>query len=101
MDTAQPLDQSQSGLLGQVRKAVKKASLSDRTRQTYQHWITQFIFFNDLKHPDELDEGNIKDFLGYLASRLQLSRAKLNQAQNALHFLYDKVLHKPVDHIAA
>ncbi len=100
MDNAEALDQSQSGLLNQVRKIVKKQHFNTRTEQTYQHWITQYIFFNDLKNPALLSEENVKEFLGYLAQKLGLSRAKLNQAREALTFLYDKVLNQPLQFMA-
>jgi len=96
MDNAEALDQSQSGLLYQVQKIVKKQHFNTRTEQTYQHWITQYIFFNDLKNPALLSENNVQKFLNYLAVKIGLSRAKLNQAKEALTFLYDKVLHKPL-----
>ncbi|WP_250655490.1 site-specific integrase [Alkalimarinus coralli] len=96
MDNAEALDQSQSGLLQQVRKVVKKQHFNTRTEQTYQHWITQYIFFNDLKNPALLSENNVKEFLGYLANKVGLSRAKLNQVKEALSFLYEKVLNKPL-----
>ena len=96
MDNAEALDQSQSGLLYQVQKIVKKQHFNIRTEQTYQHWITQYIFFNDLKNPALLSENNVQKFLKYLAVNIGLSRAKVNQAKEALAFLYDKVLHKPL-----
>ena len=96
MDNAEALDQSQSGLLYQVQKIVKKQDFNTRTEQTYQHWITQYIFFNDLKNPASLSENNVQKFLNYLAEKIGLSRAKLNQAKEALTFLYDKVLKKPL-----
>ena len=99
MDNAEALDQSQSGLLQQVRKVVKKQHFNIRTEQTYQHWITQYIFFNDLKNPTLLSENNVNEFLGYLADKVGLSRAKLNQAKEALAFLYEKVLDQPLDMI--
>ena len=100
MDNAEALDQSQSGLLYQVQKIVKKQHFNIRTEQTYQHWITQYIFFNDLKNPASLSENNVQKFLKYLAVNIGLSRAKVNQAKEALAFLYDKVLHKPLRLIA-
>ncbi|UZE96572.1 site-specific integrase [Alkalimarinus alittae] len=97
MDNAEALDQSQSGLLQQVRKIVRKQQFNIRTEQTYQHWITQYIFFNDLKNPASLPENNVKEFLGYLANQIGLSRAKINQAKEALTFLYEKVLNQPLN----
>ncbi|MCP5163207.1 MAG: phage integrase N-terminal SAM-like domain-containing protein [Hahellaceae bacterium] len=101
MEYAGTLDQSQSGLLGSTEKALKKTSLSNRTRQMYQHWITQYIYFYDLKNPADLNEESVKRYLGYLAQRLKLSRAKLNQAKEALGFLYEKVLGQPLATLTA
>jgi len=100
MDNAEALDQSQSGLLYQVQKIVKNQHFNIRTEQTYQHWITQYIFFNDLKNPASLSENNVQKFLKYLAVNIGLSRAKVNQAKEALAFLYEKVLDKPLRLVA-
>jgi hypothetical protein len=95
MDTAIVLEESQAGLSIELAQAVRDEQLSSRTVQTYQHWILQYLAYYDLKNPSYLSKQNVKDFLRYLMKRLSLSRAKLNQAREALIFLYEKVLHKP------
>ncbi|TNC79962.1 MAG: integrase [Oleiphilus sp.] len=96
MDTTLALDESQPGLSQDLAQAVRAEQLSSRTVRTYQHWITQYLTYNDLKNPRYLSEKNVRDFLVYLMKRLSLSRAKLNQAREALVFLYEKVLRKPI-----
>jgi Phage integrase, N-terminal SAM-like domain len=96
MSIAVALDECQPGLSQELAEAVRNQHLSSRTSQTYQHWITQYLAYFDLKSPVSLSEVNVKEFLKYLVKKLSLSRARLNQAREALLFLYDKVLHKPL-----
>jgi len=96
MNTNIALDQSQPGLSSELALAVRAQHLSLRTVQTYQHWIAQYLAYFDLKSPGTLSESNVKEFLRYLGIKLALSRARLNQAREALFFLYDKVLKKPL-----
>jgi Phage integrase, N-terminal SAM-like domain len=97
MSTAIALDECQPGLSVELAEAVKHQHLSARTIQTYQHWITQYLAYFDLKSPKYLSETNVKEFLRYLVKNMSLSRARLNQAREALLFLYEKVLHKPLE----
>lgn len=95
MDAIIALDESQPGLSAHLAQAVRDENLNSRTVQTYQHWITQYVAYYDLKNPSYLSGKNVKEFLRYLMKRMSLSRAKLNQAREALIFLYEKVLDKP------
>lgn len=96
MSTAVALDECQPGLSVDLAEAVKHQHLNARTVQTYQHWITQYLAFHDLRSPRYLSETNVKEFLRYLVKNMSLSRARLNQAREALFFLYEKVLKKPL-----
>ena len=96
MSTAVALDECQPGLSVELAEAVRHQHLSVRTIQTYQHWITQYLAYFDLKSPKYLSENNVKEFLRYLVKNMSLSRARLNQAREALLFLYEKVLKKPL-----
>ena len=100
MNTTLALDESQPGLSFELAEAVRSQRLSTRTIQTYQHWIAQYLTYFDLKSPKMLSEKNVTEFLNYLVRRLALSRARLNQAKEALLFLYDKVLKKPLKYAA-
>lgn len=95
MELTLALDESQPGLAAQLETAVREENLNARTVKTYQHWITQYIAYYDLKNPRYLSGSNVKEFLKYLMKRMSLSRAKLNQAREALIFFYEKVLNQP------
>ncbi|AZT85470.1 integrase [Marinobacter sp. NP-4(2019)] len=94
MDITEALEQSQPGLVGRVNEAIQKHQLNQRAEQTYLHWISRFVLFHELKDPQNLETGDRQLFLTYLKDRIQLSRARLNQASQALTFFYEDVLGK-------
>jgi len=53
------------------------------------------VLFHGLKDPDELALEDQQQFLNYLKNQISLSRARLNQASQALSFFFEDVLHKP------
>lgn len=92
MTSLQILDESQDGLSRTVENALESEQLASRTRQCYTHWICRFFQFHDLPAPDSLEQEHARAFIIDLAERLRLSRARLNQAEKAMDFLYCKVL---------
>lgn len=96
MSATLALDESQPGLSFELAEAIRRQNLSSRTSHTYQHWIMQYLAYFDLSNPKSLSENNVKEFLRYLVKSMSLSRAKLNQAKEALLFFYEKVLNKPL-----
>lgn len=94
MSITEALEQSQPGLVVRVEQAIKKQQLNHRTEQTYLHWITRFVLFHGLKDPEALRTDDQQLFLTYLNDRMILSRARLNQARQALQFFYEDVLEK-------
>ncbi len=63
-----------------------------RTEETYLYWIRRFIAFNCNRHPRELGECEIQQFLTHLALQCRVSASTQNQALSAILFLYKKVL---------
>lgn len=94
MDVTEALEQSQPGLIGRVKSAIQEQDLHQRAEQTYLHWITRFVLFHELKDPESLAGEDRQQFLTYLSDRIQVSRARLNQASQALTFFYQDVLGK-------
>lgn len=97
MFTSDVLEQSQTGLKRRLNKAIEAEELAHRTQQCYVHWICRFMLFHDLPAPDALDANHAQRFFVDLSERLELSRAKLNQAERALTFFYQQVLGKPLE----
>jgi integron integrase len=83
-------------LLDQVRQAIRMRHYSYMTEKAYVHWVKRFIFFHNKRHPAEMGEAEVGQFLSALATELQVSASTQNQALNALLFLYKKVLHKQI-----
>jgi integron integrase len=94
VQTGRPVHQPK--LLDQVRQAIRIRHYSYRTEKAYIHWIKRFIFFHSKRHPGEMGEAEIGQFLSALATDLRLSASTQNQALNALLFLYREVLNKQI-----
>lgn len=97
MDITEALEQSQPGLVARVKDAIHKHQLNQRSEQTYLHWITRFVLFSNLKDPDTLANEDRQLFLEYLSDRMRVSRARFNQASQALAFFYEDVLGRTSD----
>ena len=83
-------------LLDEVRQAIRRRHYSDRTEKAYAHWIKRYIFFHNKRHPLEMAESEIAQFLSSLATEGRVSVSTQNQALNALLFLYHEVLSKKI-----
>ncbi|MDP4547720.1 MAG: site-specific integrase [Marinobacter sp.] len=101
MDITEALEQSRPGLVSLVQAAIHKRELNQRAEQTYLHWISRFVLFHDLKDPGTLSDEDQARFFAYLNEQLRVSRARLNQARQALEFFFDDVLSKPVQQDSA
>ena len=75
---------------------IRKRHYSDRTEKAYVHWIKRYIFFHNKRHPAEMAEPEIAQFLSSLATEGRVSASTQNQAFNALLFLYHEVLSKKI-----
>lgn len=79
-------------LLDQVRNAIRVKHYSYRTEESYINWIKRFIFFHNKRHPAEMGEREISQFLTHLAVNEKVSASTQNQALSAILFLYRNVL---------
>jgi hypothetical protein len=79
-------------LIENVRNVIRMKHYSIRTEETYISWIKRYIFFHNNRHPSEMSENEISEFLTYLAVKKNVAASTQNQAFNALLFLYKKVL---------
>ena len=79
--------------LEQVREQLRTRHYSYRTKQTYLHWIKQFILFHGKRHPMLLGADETGSFLSHLAVERSVAASTQNQALAAVLFLYQQVLH--------
>jgi len=91
-----PPDRPKPKLLDQLREALRSRHYSRRTEQTYCHWVKRFIFFQHVRHPAEMAEPEMNQFLTHLAVKEHVSASTQNQALSALLFLYRYVIGREV-----
>jgi integron integrase len=83
-------------LLDQVRDVIRRKHYSFRTERTYIDWIRRFILFHGKRHPSEMAETEVTEFLTSLARDRKVAASTQNQALSALLFLYKEVLKQEI-----
>jgi integron integrase len=83
-------------LLDRLRAAIRTKHYSPKTEEAYVRWARQFVLFHGKRHPIELGETEVAQFLQHLAVNKSVAASTQNQALNALLFLYGSVLNKPL-----
>ncbi len=91
-----PSTSNKPKLLDQVRDVIRRKHYSIRTEQAYCDWIKRFILFHRKRHPAEMAEAEITEFLTHLAVNVNVAAATQNQALSALLFLYREVLQQEI-----
>lgn len=93
MDDIRPAIASGSTkLLDCVRIDMRDKGYSYQTEKTYILWIKRFILFHGKKHPAQMGELEISQFLSYLGHDRSCSPATQRIALNAIIYLYRKFL---------
>lgn len=67
-----------------------------RTVDSYLYWIRYYIRYHQRRHPQEMGADEVMAFLSFLAVDRQVSVTTQKIALNALAFLYNKYLGKPL-----
>ncbi len=83
-------------LLDKVREAIRVRHYSRKTEKAYCYWARYFIRFHKYRHPAQMDEKHVGQFLSHLAVNRRVSASTQNQALNALVFLFKNVLNRPL-----
>src|SRR5205085_3735384 len=86
-------------LLDRLRHACRVRHYSIRTEDAYHDWARRFILFHSKRHPNEMAEREVNEFLTDLAVNGHVAASTQNQALCALLFLYEHVLDQPLDRI--
>jgi len=79
-------DTMASKLLNQVREVARLKHLSKSTEDSYVQWIKRFILFHHKRHPNEMGEQEIRNFLIYLMQQKYVSSSTQNQASDEVNF---------------
>ncbi len=83
-------------LLEAVRLELRTRHYSRRTEQAYIAWIRRYVRHYRGRHPRELDEPEVRAYLGHLATERKVSASTQSQALAAIQFLYRDVLRRPI-----
>ena len=75
---------------------MRARHLSPRTEQAYLGWILRYIRYHGTRHPAELGEPEVLEYLTHLAAERRVSRSTQMQALSALMLLYREVLAIPI-----
>ncbi|MCI0695943.1 phage integrase N-terminal SAM-like domain-containing protein [candidate division KSB1 bacterium] len=89
-------DQNPPKLLDQVRNVLRTKHYSMRTEESYIDWIRRYILFHNKRHPAEMGEKEISEFLTHLAVEEHVAASTQNQALSAILFLYRHVLKREI-----
>jgi integron integrase len=85
-----------SALLSALRTEIRRLGYSYKTEQAYTNWVKRFVHFHNLKHPKNMKEPEVVEFLNVLANEKNVAASTQNQALCALVFLYKQVLKHPL-----
>ena len=91
-----PVPDKPKKLFDQMRDVMRLKHYSLRTERCYWDWIVRFIRFHDTRHPREMAEKEVREFLTHLAHAGNVAASTQNQALSALLFLYKEVLKQDI-----
>ena len=64
----------------QLREVMRFKQMSERTEESYWHWIKGFILFHGKRHPREMHAAEVQAYLSHLAVEKTVAVATQNQA---------------------
>ena len=76
--------------MDRLRAQIRLRHFSLRTEEAYTGWVRRYIVFHGKRNPDQMSEGEIRDFLSFLASQRNVA---------ALLLLYREVLGRPMESV--
>jgi len=71
-------------LLDQYLDAIRVKQYSARTGETYMQWVRDYILYHKKRHPKEMAETEINQFITHLVSERKASASTQNQAISQL-----------------
>jgi integron integrase len=84
-------------LLDLYGEFLRNRHYSLRTEKTYIGWVRQYILFHKKRHPREMGEAEINEFITHLVNQKNVAASTQNQAISAILYLYRNVLNIQLD----
>lgn len=88
-----------SPLLAALDRQLRIRHYSATTTRSYIRWVVRYVRFHGTRHPSELGQAAVVEFLSALAIRNGVSASTQNQAMAAISFLYREVLGTPLEQL--
>ena len=85
-----------SPFLQYIAEEMYTRRYAKRTVETYLHWIKFFILFHKKRHPKDLQDEHVEQFLTHLAVKRNVAVQTQALALNALSFLYKEIIKQPL-----
>ncbi len=89
-----------SELLTALRVHIRARGYSTRTEKAYTSWVVRYVRYHKLRHPRDMGDREVAQFLTYLATQRDVAANTQNQALSALVYLYRHILHAPLGDIS-
>ncbi|AWL10692.1 Integrase/recombinase [Saliniradius amylolyticus] len=86
-----------SQFMESVRAALRTRQYSIRTEKCYLYWVRQFIRFNAMLHPENMNNEHVERFLTDLAVAKKVSPSTQNLALCAIVFMYRYVIGRELE----
>lgn len=96
IDIRQPIPQRPTRFMGQLRAFIRSKQMAYATEKAYCGWIVDFIRFHGMRHPSDLGDSHIDEYLSHLVLKRNLAINTQKSALNAIVFVYSQFLKKPV-----
>jgi integron integrase len=92
--------QSASPFIESIVRYMSVRHYSPRTIEAYLYWIKYYIHFHQKRHPEQMGAREVEQFLTFLAVERRVSVATQRLALNALAFLYNRFLDRPLGDVS-
>lgn len=86
---------AQPTLFAVLREELRLRNYSHKTFKAYRSCLRSFIAYFSPQHPRDLTIDQIRKYLYHLIETERLAPATVNQAYNAIRFLFVELYHKP------
>lgn len=87
---------NKSPFLTYICEFMYQRHYANKTIDSYIHWIYRFICFHQKRHPAQMGDNEVEQFLNYLVLELDSAPSTQASALNALVFLYKEIITKPL-----
>ena len=86
-----------SPFLTHISVCMYQRHYAKKTIESYVHWVYRYICFHQKRHPAQMGDNEVEQFLNHLVIKLDSAPSTQASALNALVFLYKDIINKPLN----